>query len=66
MIHCRYIILEKLRTLGTLHHSSIKHADREAFFSEKKKTKKNKDSHFHFIIGFLNDFIHHFLNDFIT
>ena len=62
MIHCRYIILEKLRTLGTLHHSSIKHADREAFFSE----KKNKDSHFQFITGFLNDFIHHFLNDFIT
>ena len=36
MIHCRYIILEKLRTLRTLNHSSIKHADREAFFSEKK------------------------------
>ena len=42
MIHCRYIILEKLRTLGTLHHSSIKHADREAFFSEKKQQKKTR------------------------
>ena len=26
-----------MRTLATLHHSSIKHADREAFFSEKKQ-----------------------------